>query len=341
MAELRQDIVTGQWVVVATERAMRPTDFAKPGTITPPDEARGCPFCPGHEVMTPLEVVAVRPEDTEPNSPGWQVRVVPNKFPVFESGEEAATTAPLFPRRPADGSHEVIIHTPRHDLSLATMPAEDVELVLRVYRHRYRANAENPRVRYVHLIVNHGRDSGASLEHSHSQLFGVPLVPPLVQQELAGASWFHTRNSECVFCRIAREELAAGVRVVAETRGFVAIAPFASRLPFEVWVIPRAHQESFDMIAEDELEGFALVLRDVLGRYHSKFDDPPYNCYIHSAPCDGSSYPYYHWHLEAVPKLTTPGAFELGTSMWINIATPEHAAAHLSDTLHETHEEGV
>jgi UDPglucose--hexose-1-phosphate uridylyltransferase len=330
MSELRQDIVTGQWVVVATERAMRPTDFKKACTVSTPDEARDCPFDSGHEIMTPLEVLAIRPDDTEPNTPGWQVRVVPNKFPAFQSGEETPASTPFFPRRAADGSHEVIIHTPRHDLHLATMPAAEVTLVLRVYRHRYRANAENPRIRYVHIIVNHGRESGASLEHSHSQLFGVPIVPPLIQQELAGASWFNTRNSECVFCRIISEETEAAARVVAETRKFVAIAPFASRLPFELWLVPKAHQESFDLITDDELDDLGVILRDVLGRYHDRFDDPPYNYYIHSAPCDGSSYPYYHWHLEMVPKLTTPGGFELGTSMWINITTPEHAADFLN-----------
>lgn len=309
---------------------MRPTDFVKPRTATPPDEESDCPFCPGHEVMTPLEVVAVRPGELEPDSPGWRVRVVPNMFPAFESGEPAAGTAPLFQRRPADGSHEVIIHTPRHDLSLATMPAGDVERVMRVYRDRYRANAEKPDVRYVHIIVNHGRESGASLEHSHSQLFGVPLVPPLVRRELAGASRFYAGDSGCVFCRIVSEELARGERLVAQTGSFVVIAPFASRLPFEVWVIPRFHRESFGTTTNDELADLAEVLRDTLGRYRKRCGDPSYNCYIHSAPCDGSEYPYYHWHLEAVPRLTTPGAFELGTSMWINITTPEQAAAHLS-----------
>lgn len=329
MAELRQDIVTGQWVVVATERAMRPTDFSKACTVTEPEPER-CPFCPGNELMTPLEVLAIRPPDTEPNTPGWQVRVVPNKYPAFEMGEKIESSTQMFPRRAADGSHEVIIHTPRHDCSLATMPVGEVELVLRVYRHRYRVNSEDADIRYVHIIVNHGRESGASLEHSHSQLFGVPLVPTLVQQELAGASWHHSSKGECVFCRIISEELSVARRVVAESDRFVAIAPFASRLPFEVWILPRAHQEAFDMITDDQLEEFAEVLRDVLGRYLSKFNDPPYNYYIHSAPTDGSKYPYYHWHLEVIPKLTTPGAFEMGTSMWINITTPEHAADFLA-----------
>ncbi|MHB8896332.1 MAG: galactose-1-phosphate uridylyltransferase, partial [Candidatus Geothermincolia bacterium] len=275
MAELRQDVVTGLWVVVATDRAMRPTNFSSPCVVAIPDESDKCPFCPGHELMTPLEVLAVRPNDGEPNAPGWQVRVVPNKFPAFQMGEEPMTSEPLFPRRPADGSHEVIIHGPSHSENLGTMPVEEVELVLRVYRHRYCANAEDPHIRCVHIIVNQGREAGASLEHSHSQLFGMPLVPPLLQQELAGASWFHSRHDECVFCKIISEELMLSRRVVAKNRSFVAIAPFASKLPFEIWILPREHEESFDLITEPELEEFAQILREVLGTYNEKFGNPP------------------------------------------------------------------
>lgn len=326
MGELRQDVVTGLWVVVATERAMRPTNFSAPCVVALPDESDRCPFCPGHEIMTPLEVLAVRPGDGEPNAPGWQVRVVPNKFPAFQMGEDAPLSSDIFPTRPAEGSHEVIIHSPSHSKNLGNMPVEEVELVMRVYRHRYCANAEDPDIRYVHIIVNHGREAGASLEHSHSQLFGMPLVPPLVQQELAGASWFHSRHDECVFCRIIAEESAISRRVIARNRAFVAITPFASKLPFEVWILPREHSESFGRISETELEEFSSIISEVLGTYDRKFTNPPYNYYIHSAPTDGADYPYYHWHLEMVPKLTTPGGFELGTSMMINITTPEHAA---------------
>lgn len=330
MPELRQDIVTGRWAVVATARAMRPTDFCATRVVAAP-EPHQCPFCPGQELMTPMELFAVRPADSEPNTPGWKVRVVPNKFPAFRTGEAELPSGALFPRRTADGSHEVIIHTPDHSASLATMPVEDVELVLRVYRQRYRINSDDTSVRYVHIIVNHGEEAGASLEHTHSQLFGAPLVPLLIQQELAGASWYNSSRGECVFCRILEMELEEGRRVIGENDSFVAIAPFASRLPFEMWILPRVHQESFDMIEGEQLSDFALILQDTLGRYYRKFDSPPYNYYIHSAPTDGSEYPYYHWHLELIPKLTSPGAFELGTSMMINVTTPEHAADFLRE----------
>lgn len=323
MGELRQDIVTGRWVVFATERAKRPTDFARARPARLPNEVDDCPFCPGRERMTPLEVLAVRPDDGEPDTPGWQVRVFPNKYPAFESGGEIDPAEGVFPVRAADGEHEVIVHSPDHAASLATMPAEEVELVLRVYRHRYGVNCLDPHVRYVHIIVNHGRESGASLEHSHSQLFGVPMVPPLIRRELEGALSHMDRTGECVFCRIIAAELEAQKRIIAMNRTFVALAPFASRFPFEVWILPLAHQESFGMIDEEQLEGFAEMLRDILGTYYDKFDNPPFNYYIHSAPCDGREHPHYHWHLEFAPRLTNLGAFELGTGMMINITTPE------------------
>lgn len=330
MAELRQDIVTGQWVVVATGRAVRPSAFERRGSAPPVVDSGDCPFCPGHETMTPPELLAVRPGGGKPDSPGWRVRVVPNMFPAFGSGRPAAATTTFFPRMAAEGTHEVIIHTPRHDLSLATMSAEEVGVVMSVYRRRYLANADDPHVRYVHIIVNHGRESGASLAHSHSQVFGAPLVPPLVRQELEGASRFDAANSGCVFCRMVSEELARGERLIAQNGSFLVVAPFASRLPFEAWVIPRSHRESFGLSSDEELRDLAKILKDMLCRYRDRLGDPSYNCYIHSAPCDGSGYPYYHWHLEAVPRLTIPGSFELGTSMWINITTPEQAAAYLT-----------
>jgi UDPglucose--hexose-1-phosphate uridylyltransferase len=331
MGELRQDIVTGEWVVIATERAKRPTDFARTRPAKLPNEVDDCPFCPGHEHMTPLEVLAVRPEDGEPNTPGWQVRVFPNKYPAFETGSPVEPAGGLFPIRPADGQHEVIVHSPDHAASLATMPAEEVELVLRVYRDRYGVNCEDPDIRYVHIIVNHGRESGASLEHSHSQLFGVPMVPPRIELELEGARLYVEEEGKCVFCSLTEAELSSGIRVIAKNRAFVAMAPFASRFPFEVRIIPRDHIESFGEISEEQLDEFAEMLRDILGIFHERFGNPPYNYYIHTAPCDGREHPYYHWHLELAPRLTTLGAFELGTGMMINITTPESAAAFLRE----------
>ena len=329
MPELRQDIVTGNWVVVSTERALRPTSFEKACTVPAKGEVKDCPFCPGHELMTPLEVLSIREPGSAADTPGWQVRVFPNKSPAFETCDEVGPSEPMFPRRAADGSHEVIIDTPDHWKNVATMDTEEVALLLRVYRHRYLSNAEDPHIRYVHIIVNHGREAGASLEHSHSQLFGVPIVPPIPQQEQAGASWYSSRHSSCVFCDMIEREVEKAERVIFANDGFVAISPWASKLPFEAWLLPKNHQESFGMITEDGIDEFATALHRLLGLYQQRFGDVPYNYYIHTSPCDGSEYPYYHWHLEMIPKLTLLGSFELGTGMIINVTTPEHAAKFL------------
>lgn len=331
MPELRQDVVTGHWVVVATGRAARPHDFVK--QVCGESMGGECPFCSGHETSTPPELFALRLADSEPDAPGWQVRVVPNKFPAFRTGEPVRPSTPMFPRRPADGCNEVIIHSPDHHASLATMPVDNVEKVLRVYRQRYRVHSRDEHIRYVHILVNHGIASGASMEHSHSQLFGVPMVPQLLQAELAGASWFYTKRSACILCSMVAEEIEADQRLVAKNRRFLAFTPFASRLPFEVWIVPRFHQESYGMIDDEQIEDFALILKDVLGKYYRRFDDPSYNYYLHTAPCDGSDYPYYHWHLEMVPRLTIPGSFEIGTCMMIDIASPEHCADYLAGRI--------
>ncbi|MBN2168229.1 MAG: galactose-1-phosphate uridylyltransferase [Actinobacteria bacterium] len=328
MPELRQDAVTGRWVVVATERAMRPSDLARVRSVEI-EGPENCPFCPGNERMTPHELYAIRAGGSAPDGPGWSVRVVPNKFPAFKHCEAAAGSNGLFQRRAAEGTHEVIIHSPDHNLSLAEMSEKDAESVFKVYRERYGANRMDPDVDYIHLILNHGAEAGASLEHPHTQLFGVSLVPPLVELELCGTHGHKEKTGGCVFCEMIDNEMESGERVLAVTDRFTAIAPFASRFPFEVWIIPNDHKASFGDISDVETLSFTGILQDVLGKLHLKFNNPPLNCYIHTAPCDGGDYDYFHWHLECFPRVSTPGAFEWGTNMMINVITPEHAAEFL------------
>lgn len=328
MPELRQDVVTGNWTVVATERAMRPSDLSevKPVEISGPED---CPFCPGNERMTPPELYALRPDGTPCDGPGWRMRVIPNKFPAFKHCEVVADSNVLFSRNPAEGTHEVIIHSPAHELRLADMPDEDVALLIELYRERYLINAADCDVNYVHIILNYGAEAGASLEHPHTQLFGIPLLPPYQKLELEGSSGYMDRTGSCVFCDLIAGEIEGEQRVVALNDKFVAITPFASRFPFEIWIIPRLHQPSFGLISDAQIKSFAEMLRDILGKLDRKFANPPLNYYIHSAPCDGQEYGCYHWHLECFPRVATPGGFEWGTEMMINVVTPEHAAEFL------------
>ncbi|MBN1288710.1 MAG: galactose-1-phosphate uridylyltransferase [Actinobacteria bacterium] len=328
MPELRQDAVTGRSVVVATERAMRPSDLSKvrSAEVAGPEE---CPFCPGNERMTPHELFALRPDGSAPDGPGWLVRVVPNKFPAFKHCEVVAGSHSLFKRCAAEGTHEVIVHSPDHCRHLAEMSVGDAGKVMEVYRERYRVNEMDPEVDYIHLILNHGAEAGASLEHPHTQLFGVSLVPPLMELELRGSFDYREKTGGCVFCDLISRERDSGERVIADAGGFIAITPFASRFPFEVWIIPDSHEPSFGGMSDSQIEGFAGAVRDILRKLNLKFNNPPLNYYIHSAPCDGGDYGYYHWHLECFPRVSTPGAFEWGTGMMINVITPEHAAGFL------------
>ncbi|HZD60641.1 MAG TPA: galactose-1-phosphate uridylyltransferase [Anaerolineae bacterium] len=325
MPELRQDPVTGQWLVVAKERAKRPHDFIQRGTTTP----QACPFEYGHESMTPPETLAFRPGGSAPNTPGWTVRVVPNKFPAFTPENHEETARGLYRSRKAYGIHEVIIHGPEHDLSLATYPDDQVAEVLRAYKLRYEYHKSQPYTHYVQIIINHGKDAGASLEHSHSQLFAIPLIPELPGAELKGAANYYAKNERCIYCDIIASEIAEDVRVVEQSEHFIAFVPYAARLPFETWIIPLQHKPQFETISDGERMELASIFRRVLSRFYNGLSDPPYNMYLHTSPPGYGLTDTYHWHMSIIPKLTIQAGFELGTGMTINVTIPEDSAEFL------------
>ncbi|MCR4402445.1 MAG: galactose-1-phosphate uridylyltransferase [Firmicutes bacterium] len=333
MPELRLDPVTGRWVLVATERAKRPKDFVHgdPTTVkVRPERSDACPFCPGNEAQTPPEIFSFRQDGTQPDHAGWWVRGVPNKYPALTwKPTVQPSTSGVFAVKPATGAHEVIIESPIHNASPATMSYDQMAEVVRAYRHRYKSLAEEPEIKYILVFRNHGRDAGASLEHPHSQIAAVPLVPPVVLEELAGARHHYESTGRCVFCDIVSQELEAGARVVAETSAFIALEPYASKMPFETWVLPKAHSPSFEDLDPSRYRELGGVLVDVLGALGAGLDDPPYNYILHTAPpherCEG----YYHWHIEIFPKLTVAAGFEFGMGVYINVTTPESAAEFL------------
>ncbi len=329
MPQLRQDIITGRWVAVATERAKRPDSFTQAAKEAVAANAV-CPFCAGHERMTPPEVFAYRADGSAPDTPGWSLRVVPNLFAAFQleaEGQERVNG--LFPMRDALGACEVLISSPDHALTTPWLPAAQVEQMVRAYRDRMAHHADNPRIEYVLVLYNHGQPAGASLEHPHSQLYAIGLVPPLVQEELLGSRRFWQSHGVCVFCRLVEEERRVRERVVFENDAFLVYAPYASRLPFETWILPKRHQARFLAAETGELRGLAQALRQSLRKLHEGLHDPPYNFYLHTAPLKGDHEAFYHWHLEILPKLTTWAGFELGTGIMINVTRPEEAAAFL------------
>ncbi|HEY3374231.1 MAG TPA: galactose-1-phosphate uridylyltransferase [Candidatus Aquicultor sp.] len=328
MPELRQDPVTKRWTVIATERAKRPDDFAKRPSGKAPVI---CPFEYGNEAMTPPEVLAFRPTGIVADSPGWTVRVVPNKFPAFSFGHLSETVDGLYRSMVAQGAHEVIIHGPNHVLSLATYPESQTVEVIRAYKMRYQYYKKQEFIRYVQIIINHGEAAGASLEHSHSQLFALPVVPPKPHAELIGSADYHNSHSRCIYCDIIASEIDKKIRVVEQTDNFIALVPYAASLPFETWVTPVDHRATFETLSDDEQNEFAALLRRTLRRFFFGLDDPPYNAFLHTSPPGYLSLASYHWHMVIIPRLTLAAGFELGTDMCINITIPEQSAQFLKD----------
>ncbi|MFA5801652.1 MAG: galactose-1-phosphate uridylyltransferase [Thermoleophilia bacterium] len=325
--ELRRDPITSEWVILAAGRGKRPhAPGPEPGKDQPDDQ---CPFCPGREERTPPEICANRPEG-ECDTPGWKVRTMPNKFPILVSdvpggGGERAVSPDL---RPAVGSSEVIVDTPDHNKTPWDIGAHQVQAMLEMYRDRIQAHKDGGRTSYVHIIRNHKAAAASSLEHSHSQLFGLPFIPPTVDMEMDGFAFGNPGRVGCILCDIVREEQEKNSRVIMSTENFLVFSPFASRLPYESWIVPKNHQPSFEK--NQNLEELSRVLTDLLVRYKERLGDPPFNYWIHTYPLHGESRPY-HWHIEILPRLTMAGGLELGAGVWVNTVPPEEAAALLKE----------
>ncbi len=340
MSELRHDPIQRRWVIISSERKKRPSDF-KP-EMHSPAAGGSCPFDEGNEGMTPPEVFALRAEGTRPNGPGWLVRVVPNRFPALAAdGDLGRREVGLYHVMDGVGAHEVIIETPVHGVHLADMSAEHLAEVLSVYQARLVELFKDRRFRYALIFKNHGRVAGASLTHSHTQLIATPITPRTVAMELLSALEHYRAKGRCLFCDIMRDELASGERVVAADSGYLAIAPFASRFPFELFIAPRVHSHSFAALSRPELTALASFLRDIIGRVRNALDDPPYNFVFHIEPNVGAE-PHrpgywetlrsdFHWHIEIIPRLTRIAGFEWGTGFYINPVPPEEAARVLRE----------
>jgi UDPglucose--hexose-1-phosphate uridylyltransferase len=325
MSELRKDPITGRWVIILTERRKRPTDFQLESVHIAPDDC--CPFCDGHEHMTSRELLAHRRPGSPSNGPGWDLRVVPNQFPVLHvEGTLDRQAEGLFDKMNGIGAHEVIIETPRHDQTLATMSEAAVEQVFDACRARVADLKQDRRFRYIIIFKNHGAAAGASLDHSHTQLIALPIVPREVRDEVDGARAHFTAKERCVFCDIVRQETNDERRLIAENADMIALAPFAPRFPFETWILPKRHQALFEDSPRHEYASLARMLGDILRRMNKALRMPPYNLLIHSAPLAEAAGEYYHWHVEIIPKLTKVAGFEWATGFYVNPTAPEEAA---------------
>ncbi len=331
MPELRKDPVVGRWVIISTERSRRPGHFTP---VTGNGEPGQSPFASGREEMTPPEVFAVRSNGGR-DGPGWSVRVVPNKFPALEiEGSLDRRGEGLYDKMNGVGAHEVVIETPDPEAQLADLPVDQIRNVLLAWRERMRDLRNDPRLRYALVFKNHGPGAGATIEHSHSQIIATPIIPRMVQEELDGSRRYFELKERCVFSDIIDQETGEGQgrRVVARTERYIVLSPFAPRFPFETWILPMARRAGYHTIDDEgELHELAGVLKDTLGRLNAALDAPPYNLVLHTAPLAEPEVPYYHWHLEIMPKLTRVAGFEIGSGFYINPTPPEDAAQYLRD----------
>jgi len=329
MPEYRQDPVTGRRVIVAPERAGRPNEYPK----VPRKRREGaCPFCAGNEAMTP-ECVATYGENGKGDP--WQVRVVANKYPAVDS----AQTVPLngehwYQPLPAAGKHEVVVESPRHVASIGQVRDHLVELTMLVYRDRVQALAAAEAIQYVHVFKNVGSDAGASIEHSHTQIVALPEVPPGVIAELEGSRSYFNTHGKNVFLDLLAQERSAGERIVAETEHLIAFCPYAGRFPYETWIMRSdGHAPAFEDSDDVVLAELAGLVKRIVSAAERVLNLPAYNYWIHNSPFDRKWHDHYHWHMEFIPRITTPAGFEWGTGMHINPVLPEEAAAKLREAL--------
>jgi UDPglucose--hexose-1-phosphate uridylyltransferase len=330
MPELRKDPILGRWIIIARERSKRPTDF-----VVEPPKTRGgfCPLCPGNEKTTPDEVLVYgRPPGMGPNSPEWKLRVVPNKYPALViEGEIDKQGEGLYDRMNGIGAHEVVIESPNHEDRFTFLPHDQMILTFMAFRDRIRDLSRDERFSYVMVFKNYGKAAGASLEHSHSQLVALPILPRMLVTELEGSLSYYKYKDRCIFCDIIRQEIQQDIRLVCENDQFVTLAPFAPRTPFEMWIMPRKHHSSYMDQDEASLSALTDIFSESLRRLDACIPGVPYNFVLHTQPLRSQPLDHYHWHFEIVPKLTSIAGFEWGTGFYINPMPPEDTCRYMRE----------
>ncbi len=325
MAELRREPVALRWVVIITGETKGPKDylvFRKPYREIEPVEP--CPFCAGNEALTPEQILAIGGDEEGK----WAVRVVPSKFPFFRiEGELDKRPEGMYDVMNAIGAHEIIIETPDHEGVWGRMGSDHIERVLRAYRERTSDLARDQRFRQVLILKNH---PGVFYLHPHSHVLAMPVIPRRIDEEVGGTLDYFRRKERCIFCDIIKEEITSGKRVIVETAHFLSFCPFASRYPFETWIIPKRHSPDFVSVGDEEMRDQASLIGTVFGRLLRVLQDPPFSFAIHSSPVQ-EKYPEYHWHMEIRPRIGLREGFEWATGFFVNSTPPELAATYLRE----------
>ena len=329
MPELRKDPIVQRWVVMAPDRAKRPSDVKDDPKFV---EGEFDPFAEGNESATPPEIMAYRNYGSQPNEPGWRVRVVPNKFPALQiEGNLEKRGDGIYDRMNGIGAHEVIIECPHGETNMSRLSVDNIREVLWVYHDRLVDLKRDRRLVHALIFKNKGALAGASLQHSHSQLMATSVVPITIYEEMSGALEFFNYRGRSIFDDMIQQELAHGSRIVLDTPHFVVFCPFASRFPFETWILPKQQSSHFENITRQAIEELGTVLKTILRKLELALDDPPYNYVIHTAPFNQPELPHFLWHMELFPRITRVAGFEWGSGFSNHPVLPEEAAAFLRE----------
>ena len=326
MQEFRKDPITGRWVILSTDRARRPHAFdTEP---QPPLDLGPSPFAAGQESQTDHQLLAYHHGENG----AWSLRVVPNRYPALRvEGVPDSQGEGMYDQMSGVGAHEVIIETPDPAVALADLPEERIADLFWAFRDRVNDLKRDFRLRYMVMFKNHGQSAGATVRHSHSQLIALPVVPRITEEEIAGGLRYFDYRSRCIYCDLLKQELQSPIRIVNTNDDFVALTPYASRFPFETWILPRRHASHFETVTDAEVRRLAATMKQVLSRLNAALEHPAYNFVIHTTPVQESAIPHYHWHIEIIPRVVRMAGFEWSTGMYINPTAPEEAAAFLRD----------
>ncbi|MDR1195027.1 MAG: galactose-1-phosphate uridylyltransferase [Endomicrobium sp.] len=331
MPEFRRDPIIGRWVIVDPSRSFKKMTYSAEEEY--PKDVSKCPFCAGNESMTRPEILAYADSCRQPNSKNWTLRVIPNNKPILEiEGALKRRGEGMYDKMDGIGAHEIIIETPKHCMSIADKSEKEYGDVYSAIIERVKDLRRDTRLEYILAFKNYGISANALFEHPHSQLIAMPIVPKRVREEITGAENYFKYKERCVFCDIIAQETSSGIRVVEENEDFIALCPYASRYPFETWVLPKNHFTDFDLLPNKELKSLSKISRSVFVKLYNVLDNPSYSSLIHTSPLKEKNMSYYHWHIEIIPKLTKTAGFEWGSGLYVNPVLPEEAAKYLRES---------
>ena len=337
MSELRKDPLTEQWVIISADRKKRPSDFQKKKNQNKNNSNKdfSCPFCLGNEKLTPPEITAIRSASSLPDDIGWEVRVVPNKFPALHAESPAVKkSSSIFEIREGIGCHEVVIETTDHNMDFSDYNEQHIKKIISIYKNRIISLSKNPKLQYLMVFKNYGLNAGASLSHAHSQIIGIPIIPSEISTRIENTLNYLAKEHKCLLCDIVKEEISHKNRIIIENDHFVAIFPYASKIAFEICILPKKHMASFIEINKEKKLSLSDIMKQVLLKLKVKLNNPDYNFFLHTTPFCRKELKYdqvllekgFHWYIQIIPRVANIGGFELGSGCYINAVSPESAA---------------